>query len=379
MRNFLFLSVVVIFFCSCAERGQQNYLPVNQESICESTAGLYAILGESADIFRSQCTEIADDYLKDPQLTSVTREYGKTVINTKKKQISIKSPTAEASIKPWSSWWYPRKESALFSPRETSPLGKFDKVRRWIYQGNNKDYPGDSSESENKFYDPHALAWEGLCDAWSLAAVSVPEPAVAKAINIEDAIVKFSPSDLKALVLKTFEAVDDSQLKYFGQKFTGDHQGWIYPDLFPDQFHRFIEVQLFEKKRAFVMDHDPGPQVWNVPVFKANYVMESLPDKPDTVKVTMWLYTAEPALPAARDIMGTREAVREYHYILEGERKASGEFVVKSGYWIKDNGVDSRMNHPDYFIEVTDPKSLKRKSWNPLIEVQFVDWILQRK
>ena len=103
--------------------------------------------------------------------------------------------------------------------------------------------------------------------------------------------------------------------------------------MFPEQFHRFLEVQLFEKKQPFVMDHDAGIQIWNVPVYKANFSMDGVPGNPDAVFVRTWLYSAETSATDARDFVGTKEAVREYNYLLKGKRNDVGQLVVDSGYW----------------------------------------------
>ena len=188
----------------------------------------------------------------------------------------------------------------------------------------------------------------------------------------------FGVADLKALLLKSYEAVDDSALKYYGQKFTGDYRGWIFPDIFPDQFHRFLEVQLFGKKKSFIMDHDPGVEVWNVPVYKANFVMSSVPNEPNSIFVRTWLYSAESTQADQKDFVGTIEIVREYDYILQGTRNAAGDLVVTSGYWVQspDGGVDSRKDHPDYLTLIPDSSKLVQKSWNPEIDVDLVNEIL---
>jgi len=360
---------------ACGERNVSGPGHGNSRGFCISGFDLFSNLAENADLFRTECTDFTIE-IGGPKLTSVTREYGPSVITQKK--LPFKSAVALAKVKPWSSWWFPKKENILFAGGDSSTLGKFDQFRRWAYKQKDLPYPGDSLEFEANSYSPNSLAWEGLCDAWSLAALSAMEPRNPIEVNLGNSSVTFNVSDLKALLLKTYEGAPDSQLKYHGEKFIGDNSGWIYPDIFPDQFHRFVEVKLFEKKQAFVMDHDPGPQVWNVPVYKANFVAESVPNKPNAVFITMWIYSAEPTLPTDRELVGTRESVREYQYILQGTRNESGNLIVTTGYWVKGaNGVDSRQEHPDYLIELPSTERLKRKSWNPNIEIEMVDWLLR--
>lgn len=371
----LSLFLIVTVNVSCMLDDDTPYIAPNISSVCAENR-VHASLQENADLLRADCIEVSDE-LKDPNLSAVTREYGSTIIKTS--ILPLQSTREEAFVRPWSSWWYPKIEDSFFLNGEKSILGKFDRYRQSVYENSGTPYPGDSRLYEEKMYSKKVLSWEGLCDAWSMAAMVVPEPIRHVRVNSGFTSYEFSPSELKALVLKTFEAVDDHQLKYYGQKFTGDDKGWIYPDIFPDQFHRLIEVSIFQKHKGFIMDHDPGPQVWNIPVYKANYILEKIAEKPNAVFVKMWVYSAEPALPENREILGIREAVREYQYVLQGKRDQEGNLVIDSGYWVKGkNGIDSRHDHPDYLIEIINPKELKRKSYNPFIESDIVDKLLNQ-
>ena len=320
--------------------------------------------------------------VNDPHLVAVTNEFGPTVIPAEKVPAhneKIKSEVAVAKVKPWSSWWFPKSSTLIFSSNgngEESALQKYDRV-----QSSRSSRAESAADFEAQKYIPNSASWEGLCDAWALASLLHPEPIRPVTVNAGGGVfrkkVTFSVGDQKALLLKTFEAIDDSSLKFYGQKFSGNVDGWIYPDIFPEQFHRFIEVQLFKNQQAFIMDHDPGIEMWNVPVFKANYLLSAVPDNPNAVFVRMWLYSAEPTTLGNLDFVGTREALREYHYVLEGTRNSSGDLEIESGYWVSGvDGIDSRKNHPDFLVKLPPPQSIKRKSWNPNIDVQLVDEIL---
>lgn len=331
-----------------------------------------------ADVMRTNRKDL-DGPLSDPALTSVTAEFGPSVI--KATPSTYHSPMAVASIQPWSSWWFPKRDGYLFqdeSGEATSPLSKYDVIRQRRF-GN----VGSAAEFERRSFNPRAVAWEGLCNAWALASILHREPR--RPLVVPDdpdrwsrTDIPFSVGDLKALLLKTYEGVDDSQIRVHGQKFLGDANAWIHPDLFPDQFHRFVEVQLFERAMPFIIDHDPGVEIWNVPVYKANYTVDGIPGQPNSVMVRMWIFSAEPTRENEKDFVGTKEIVREYNYVLEGARNPAGDLVVSSGYWIKGpSGVDSRRNHPDYIIHIPDPGAVIRHSLNPEIDVNFLDEILQ--
>ena len=328
-------------------------------------------IAQNIDILRDLNPELRQ-YLSDPALFSVTRDLGPSIMDAR--NLPFRSGIAQSEIRPWSAWWYPKKE--ILTPIEgslVSALEKYDRVRRYHYGATVRS----AADYERRSVTAPPLAWEGLCDAWALASISIPEPKQAISIEIGAARVLFSISDLKALILKTYEAVDDSSLAYYGQKFTGNSDGWVYPDIFPEQFHRFLEVQLFQKKMPFIMDHDGGIEIWNIPVYKANYLVDAVSGYPNAVSVRAWLYSAESTTSQNRNLVGTREAIREYNYVLSGYRNAEDKLVITSGHWTTGpNGVNSRKDHPDYLFKVRDPSQLTRKSSNPEIETAIVDAIL---
>ena len=318
-----------------------------------------------------------DLLLNDPSLNSVTREMGSSVISMA--HLPFRSSVAAAPLKPWSSWWFPKRDDFLVNSQngQLSALEKYDLVRAKLAADAHLPAPPSAAADERAAYDPNSLSWEGLCDAWSLASIDHAEPRNPVTMQTTIGPVVFSVGDLKGLLLKTYEGVEDRDLTYYGQKFVGNEKGWIYPDIYPNQFHRFIEKQLFEQHEPFVMDHDPGIQVWNVPVYKANYLVEAVPGRPDAVQVRMWLYSAESVLTNQKDFTGTVEGVREYDYVLEGTRHSQGDLVVTDGTWIVGpSQLDSRNDHPDYFTRFQD-LSRKRKSWNPQVDPALVDQILQ--
>jgi len=331
------------------------------------------------DIYREQDQDFINA-INDPSLTAVTREFGLSKISIK--EFPYSSEFAIADVKPWSSWWYPKREKNLFDNSKVrsskdyknfSTLSKFDLIKK----NKNKNAPS-AAAYEKTLYNPNALSWEGLCDAWSIASILFPEPKRSVTINLNNNYdIIFEVKDLKALLLKTFESVDDQYFKYYGQKFSGQENAWIYPDIFPEQFHRFLEVQLFEKHKAFIIDTDQGVEMWNAPVFKANYTMTRIPDEPNSIFVRTWIYLADSIKTDDHNFVGTKEVVREYDYVLKGDRDSNGDLIVNLGYWVKGpNNNDSRRDHPDFIILPPDIQLLKRKSWNPEIDIETVDEIL---
>jgi hypothetical protein len=126
------------------------------------------------------------------------------------------------------------------------------------------------------------------------------------------------------------------------------------------------------------MDHDAGVEIWNVPVYKANYSMGPVEGMPHAIQVRMWLYSATSTQKSEMDFVGTKETIREYHYILFGEPTPDGLLEIHSGIWIKgSNGIDSRKDHPDYFLTANESALAARQSFNPYIHADVVDRIIR--
>jgi hypothetical protein len=310
--------------------------------------------------------------LDDPALSAATKEFGPLIIRLS--SLPFDSGIGEAPRKPWSSWWFPKIDRDLFDDgRGSSPLEKYDIVR-FAFTGKRS---GAAAYERNNYTGsgPH---WEGLCDAWAIAASIYPEPETGRSIRMPNGSeIYFSVGDQKALLLESVSAVPPESLKRYGQRFTGNEDGWVFPDIFPQELLRYVQKQLFEAHRMFVMDHDPGVEVWNEPVYKANYILKAVPGQPDTLDGKLWLFSAASFTDKQqKDHTGMREIAREYVFQLYGADDGHGNFVVDSGEWIKGDLVDSRADHPDFVYNVAEPSALKRASQNPEIDPLIVDKIL---
>lgn len=375
-RIFFILLSIAVVSCSPKEKVVFRYAPDHPMSETEKKR-------KYADILREGDADFINA-LNDPSLTAVTSEFGFTVIKNKK--FPFRSEVAVADVLPWSSWWFPKRDPSFFDDSKAegsddynnlSTLTKFDLIKQAHFGGR-----GSAADYEKQSYNREALSWEGLCDAWAIASISSPEPKRNVTLSLKDnsgTKITFDIKDLKGLLLKTFEAVDDSSFKYYGQKFTGQESSWIYPDIFPEQFHRFLEVQLFEKHKAFIMDTDQGTEMWNAPVFKANYVMTEVSNEPNSVFVRTWVYMADSIKSGDKSFVGTKEVIREYNYVLKGFRNDKGELIINLGYWTTGpTGQNSRHDHPDFIIVPPEPSKIVRKSWNPEINTEIVDKILSK-
>lgn len=272
---------------------------------------------------------------------------------------------AEAKIKPWSSYWFPHSDTSLYEPingsSEPSPLQKYD---QWAKKAKKTDTTAAATEkasTENRESD----SWAGLCNAWSKAAVMEKEPALKKPVDVDG--VKFSTFDLKALLIKTYDNTVGFQ--NYGKRYNGERSD-DYNDIYPDQFHRVLQAELFEKGKPFIMDRDPGIQVWNVPVFKAEVTIVRDPSNANVMHVRTTLATA--GTRDDTDFVGTWQVNYEYFYDLYGTTAADGSFEVHSGAW---TGA-SLDNHPDFVTTI--PEKTIRKSDNTQLNTEWVDEIIAK-
>lgn len=311
---------------------------------------------------------------RETRFYSVTDEFGPLVIS--REALRKGSEDATLAQKPWSSWYFPINEDIMFKGKD-SPLSKYDEFARRYDRRDSK--AAAFEESTWYLYDPNADGWQGHCDAWALASVVEPEPVG----PVEVKGVRFSTGDLKALALKAYDLdaatqksfFEDGILRFYGER-AGESPRTEDPyDLYPDQFHRFVQAQIFERKRPFIMDRDPGFQVWNHPVFAAYFTYERTGD-PHELKVyasvSIGSYVQE------YDYVGTKSVNLDYSYSLYGHYRDDGSFEAVFGEWTKRDSLslDSRNDHPDFVVSV--PASLpERKSRNKEIDTKLVDVILK--
>lgn len=284
---------------------------------------------------------------------AVTGKYGKLVVKLGKF-------TAEAIKKPWSSWWYPLWETDVFETTNNvkSTLQRYDEI--------SKKYTRKRSYAANyqrvNIYNERASDWEGLCDAWALASIMEKEPKRA----IKKGGISFRIRDLKLLLLKTYEL--NHNMPFYGQRHNAEYDS-EYEDIYPEEFHKFFQEELFRKRNAFIMDYEASVQVWNVPVFKIKTIVKKDETRSNVVKVKTYLYYASPFVDD-KDYVGIEEVIKTYKYEFTGHWKGD-EFEVDFGLWKE----SSRWDHPDYVM--AKPDKVNRGSFNKSINYKIVDKILK--
>lgn len=273
----------------------------------------------------------------------------------------------------------PFKDLAKVDIKSLSPVEKFD-----ILLGN-KDYihtkterartqvlktiPGNPEYVEN-FSVPK---WEGLCHAWSPASLFFKEPGPVTLKSPDGIEVPFGSSDVKALLVY-FLAETDSKQFYLGTRCDTDlkeltksyHEGKITRSDFlaemqkcsgvnPGAFHIVLANQIGLRGEGFIADVDPGPEVWNQPVFGfESEVVETYPEvskdaAPGTTRMlkmrTRMDYTQETAQTWEPSQEGDGDNYKVYDYRLELDSKGR----IIGGLWLSEE-------HPDFLWKIKAPK-----------------------
>ncbi|MDC3958675.1 hypothetical protein [Polyangium jinanense] len=306
------------------------------------------------------CGDVAPEEDSDVEISveEVTERRGSTRKNL---VVSEGEFSAEATTKPWSSWWFPTAEDFLFAEKngELSPLQKYDLYNSTFQRKTTKA----AAYERDKLYDARADTWSGLCFAWALASIMEPEPNK----PMVHGSLRFKVGDLKALLLKTYEAVTDTPT--IGDRNDGEWDD-VYADILPHTFHRVLVVELFKNRRPFIIDRDAGHEVWNLPVYKAITKITRDARARDVVHVRTVLFVSTPDVKTY-DYVGMDVTTREYTYDLHGAWEGR-RFIVRGGAWTE----NSRADHPDFVV--LRPNKVERASFNPEIDVETVDAILGR-
>lgn len=268
--------------------------------------------------------------------------------------------TEKATIKPWSSYWFPSSDDFLWAVRDgkPSPLERYD-----AYSGQVLNQPTSAVGYErDHLYDSTAEGWAGRCGAWALASILAPEPSQ----PVDCGGVHFRVADLKALLVESFDNVDG--LSQIGVSNKG-HWDDVYTDIAPDQLHRIIQAELFQKRLPFIIDSDPGIEVWNTPIYDVKTTVTRDNARTDLVHVHTLLGGASLHVTDL-DATGTIEEWHDYTYDLHGAWDQS-DFLVTSGEWTD----RSRQDHPDNVL--LKPITWQRTSLNPEVRVATVQGLLE--
>lgn len=238
-----------------------------------------------------------------------------------------------------------------------SPAEKYD-----IFMGR-FDYP--LVYSVRAVTRPGAPDWAGICNGWAPAALRHPEPAPVDVMSAGGILVPFGASDVKALLSHMYWEENDNTA-FLGRRCTG---GGIFSnpalcnDVNAGAFHIVMANELGRLQRGFLLDIDPGKEVWNQPAigYHTNVVGRQGPSRgsargtvEEVIVQTTFNYTDETD-PQWASIIGVTDpatggpsfrvdhglGVKQYQYSLELDAYGN----ILGGTWYQGD-------HPDFLWQM---------------------------
>jgi hypothetical protein len=285
-----------------------------------------------------------------------------------------------ADTHPWAGYWYPLRDGILVKPTKsndgTPTLEKYDRYSKAIF---GKASTAVREEIKSGLYNDRADSWEGRCHAWAMAAVLEAEPVLPPSgVKVPGSDVTFYTRDVKALMIKAYERVDNDAFRLYGQPFEySEDQSQDYQDIYPDQFHRVLQAELFERKRPVVMDGEAGSEVWNYPVWQALTVIKRDASDPHVMHVQTKVLATQ-SMGISPDLAGSSPKTDSWiplEYDLMGDPQADGRLLVKYGKWTG----ESVKNHPDFVMSLPS-RDVPVKHWsaNKQLELSVIGDIMAR-
>ncbi|MBC62631.1 MAG: hypothetical protein CMP11_09285 [Zetaproteobacteria bacterium] len=268
------------------------------------------------------------------EVLRVFNDFGQLYIN---ETLNDQGKYEAKSIKvrrPWSGYWYPFNNNSLYSG-VNSPLQKFDQLAQKLNKISNS---ADKEKFLHESFNPSG--WEGLCDAWSLAAVTTDEPQ--KELRTKG--INFSVADQKALATI-------SHLKYpytqYGISYKGNAEtDGTYQDIKPEAFHKIVTSVLGEQKRAIIIDDMAGIQVWNKPLYRYRWIIKNDPDHEEAFIVTAYPWLVRERKMESNILTSSKDTIAPiYNYRLYVDKTIikDNKYLVIAGQWIGTSYND----HPD--------------------------------
>ena len=208
--------------------------------------------------------------------------------------------THEADYVPWSGYWWPFREGALAKSKgwdNPSPLSRYDYAVQGTYYGTATAY------GMAHYYDPSALAWEGMCFCWSAASILEVEPQHKGYYNG----TMFGVGDKKGLLTALYDGTLYNRY-YFST---------------PADFHGVLEDFIHAQKTPIIMNLGSDGEIWNYPVFKYDV---SFTQDGNVRHYTTRIYYVSDGVPP--DFVGTvvSDQTFQYYFVMEGET------VIESGW-----------------------------------------------
>jgi hypothetical protein len=238
--------------------------------------------------------------------------------------LPVQGQTDEAAAKriPWSGYWFPTAKGELLEP-----LRKYDALT------------GSSAFQWEVSRNPpgaNVPAWHGYCHGWAAAAVLEQEPTQGLMATARGGNISLGVADQKGwyAACHTGDAAN-----WFGDRY-GDGQGSEDPhDLRPDVLWQLLKMFIKDQGVPLIMDLDPGPEVWNYPVYAYRVEYQPHPNGGGWQSAQLSLWAADDAVPP--DFVGLMPHFQTYtfQFLTRGTAVVAG-----SASWIGQSVQD----HPDF-------------------------------
>lgn len=224
---------------------------------------------------------------------------------------------------PWSGYWWPFCRGGL-----TGPLRLYDQLT------GSRSVEWEEREGRA---DPSAPSWHGYCHGQVAAAIMEPEaarPLVLRTRRLLEGL-EITVGSQKGWLTACHTA---DVAEFHGDRF-GDEEGTEDPqDLRPDQLWHLLQLYVRDRGVPVAVDVEPGPEVWNYPVFRYQ-VVSRREGQPGLWHARLTLWMADTAVSA--DFGGTQIRKHTYWFTF---RMENGAIVMGCGQWVG----PSRSDHPDF-------------------------------
>ncbi len=229
----------------------------------------------------------------------------------------------QAKYIPWSGYWWPFCEGGLLAPLRQYDLLTGKQAAEW--------------EKRHGRTNPAAPRWHGYCHGQAAAAIMEPEPQhpiFVRTPRLRGGL-EVSVGHQKGWLVACHTA---DLADVHGDRF-GDEEGSEDPDdLRPDHLWHLLQLYVRQREVPVALDIEPGPEVWNYPVFRYEVIGEGDGENGlYRARLTLWMTDSS----VSPDFVGSQ--IRKHSYLFTFTRR-EGAVVMGSGQWIG----PSRFDHPDF-------------------------------
>lgn len=228
----------------------------------------------------------------------------------------------------------PAREKVLKMSQEQ--LAKLAPSEKWsILHG---DYEYEFVEEIASETGTGRKEWAGICHGWAPASVYHKEPTPKSLVNKDGVTVPFGSGDIKALLSYFYADQQESASGFGGKCFFsrfGIGIGGCGGDTNPAALHVTFANMIGLQKVGFIMDRDPGREIWNQPVVAFKVKKQSKPRRVgdgyeiDFSTDLIWTQESAPTWNLVYKTEGQKEVAMELEYTLELDRN----FKIVDGSW----------------------------------------------